>query len=101
MSKGILEHLSEDVALDYGGRLLELEARGCAQDWHFVPGVSIAPRGACRAAHAVRQDQVGCYPDVHILSWRSQAGHGRYPIEALRPGRQALADPDYEQTLAM
>jgi sarcosine oxidase len=51
----------------------------------------------CGAGHAFKfAGLVGRIPGDLPLE-----GRAHYPIEAFRPGRPALTDPDYEQTLAM
>ena len=61
-----------------------------------VPGI---PQVAffCGAAHAFKfAGLVG-----RILSEIALEGRTRYQIEAFRPDRQALTDPDYRPTLTM
>jgi len=89
MSEGILERLSQGVVLGDGGYLLELERRGYVQAGPFVPEVSITCPEVLAALHREFVGEI------------AKDGHTRYPIEAFRPDRPALTDPDFEQTLAM
>jgi sarcosine oxidase len=51
----------------------------------------------CGAGHAFKfAGLIG-----RILSEIAIDGRTRFPIEAFRPDRPALTDPDFEQTLAM
>jgi sarcosine oxidase len=82
----------------------ELYTKTCLYDMppdrEFVLGtVPEMPQVAffCGAGHAFKfAGLIG-----RILSEIAMDGRTRYPIEAFRPDRPALTDPDFEQTLAM
>jgi sarcosine oxidase len=82
----------------------ELYTKTCLYDMppdrEFVLGNVPGIRGViffCGAGHAFKfASLVG-----RILSEMAVEGRTRYQIEAFRPDREALTDPDYEPTLAM